>query len=53
MCHTHAARHQRGVTDGYAIGAFVGLCRQAAEVDRVVPAVLLTGIVGPTGEDVG
>jgi hypothetical protein len=34
------------------MGAFLGLCRQAAEVDRVLPAVLFSGIVGPLSEDI-
>jgi len=30
-----------------------GLCRRAAEVDRVLPAVLFTGIGSPPGGDAG
>lgn len=37
----------------YALVAFRGLCRQATEVDRVLSAVLFTGIMGPPGGDVG
>ncbi len=35
------------------MGAFLGLCRQAAEVDRVLSTVLFSGIVGPLSEDIG